>query len=106
MANMSEKEVKKETKTTAKKTVKKAAKTTKKAAAKTTKKNKEVNIESSDGKYFIQGVVNDKGGSIEKAVLLSDGKVIITDEEGGFLIEGKTNKSFTQGGNSHGSRTA
>jgi len=45
MANMSDKEVKKETKTTAKKTVKKAAKTTKKAAAKTTKKIKEVKEE-------------------------------------------------------------
>ena len=58
------------------------------------KKHKEVNIESSDGKYFIQGVVNDKGSAIEHVVLLRDGIVVKTDEEGGFLIKGKSNKSL------------
>ncbi len=58
------------------------------------KKDKEVNIESSEGEYIIQGVVNDKGGSIEKAVLLSNGRVVKTDEEGGFLITGKSKKSL------------
>ena len=58
------------------------------------KKDDEVNIESSDGKYVIQGVVNDKGGSIEKAVLLRDGRKVKTDEEGGFIIKGKSNKSL------------
>ena len=58
------------------------------------KKHKEVNIESNDGKYIIQGVVNDKGGSIEETILLRDGRKVKTDEEGGFIIEGKSNKSL------------
>ena len=56
-------------------------------------KDKKANLEFDKKNYVIEGVVTDKGGSLDKVVLRLDRKPITVNENGSFLIKHTSNKN-------------